>query len=151
MAGSINKVILIGNLGKDPEVRQTQTGVKVVSFSIATNEVWRDKSTGERKDRTEWHRVVVFNEHIAEVVEKYLKKGSKIYLEGQLQTRKWTDQQGVERYTTEVMIPRFRGELTMLGSNTESVEQENFLAPTPAQQTRQNKDTNLPVDDDIPF
>jgi single-strand DNA-binding protein len=116
MAGSVNKVTLIGNLGKDPEVRFSQDGAKIVSIALATSESWKDKVTGERKDKTEWHRVVVFNEKIAEIAERYLKKGSKVYLEGQLQTRKWTDQSGQERYTTEVVIPRFRGELTLLDS-----------------------------------
>lgn len=116
MASSVNKVILIGNLGKDPEVRNSPEGGKIVTFSIATSESWKDKATGERKDKTEWHRVVVFNEKIGEVAERYLRKGSKVYLEGQLQTRKWTDQQGVERYMTETVIGRFRGELTLLDS-----------------------------------
>lgn len=114
MAGSVNKVILVGNLGRDPEVRSTQDGTKIASFSVATSETWKDKQTGERKDRTEWHRVAVFNERLTEVVEKYLRKGSKVYVEGSLQTRKWTDTNNVERYTTEVVISRFRGELTML-------------------------------------
>lgn len=114
MAGSINKVILIGNLGKDPEIRNTQDGTKIASFSVATSENWKDKQTGERKDRTEWHRVAIFNERLAEIAEKYLRKGSKVYVEGSLQTRKWTDTNNVERYTTEVVISRFRGELTML-------------------------------------
>ena len=114
MAGSINKVILVGNLGQDPDVRSMQDGGKVVNFSVATSESWKDKATGERRDKTEWHRVVIFNEHLGTVAENYLRKGSKVYLEGQLQTRKWVDQQGVEKYTTEVVIPRFRGELTML-------------------------------------
>jgi single-strand DNA-binding protein len=114
MAGSVNKVILVGNLGRDPEVRSTQDGTKVANLSVATSENWRDKNSGERRERTEWHRVVIFNERLAEVAEKYLKKGSKVYLEGQLQTRKWTDQSGQERYTTEVVLQRFRGELTML-------------------------------------
>jgi len=114
MAGSVNKVILIGNLGRDPEVRQTQDGNPVVNMSVATSETWRDKASGERRERTEWHRVVIFNERLAEVAEKYLRKGSKVYLEGQLQTRKWTDQSGQEKYTTEVVLARFRGELTML-------------------------------------
>jgi len=114
MAGSVNKVILVGNLGRDPEVRSTQDGTKIASFSIATSETWKDKQTGERKDRTEWHRIAVFNERLTEVVEKYLRKGSKVYIEGSLQTRKWTDTNNVERYTTEVVISRFRGELTML-------------------------------------
>jgi len=116
MAGSVNKVILVGNLGRDPEVRSTQDGTKVANLSLATSETWRDRNTGERRERTEWHRVVIFNERLAEVAEKYLRKGSKIYVEGQLQTRKWTDQNGQERYTTEVVLQRFRGELTMLDS-----------------------------------
>ena len=114
MAGSVNKVTLIGNLGRDPEIRSLQDGNKVANLSVATSESWRDKSSGERREKTEWHRVVIFNERIIDVVEKYLKKGAKIYLEGALQTRKWTDQSGVEKYTTEVVLQRFRGELTML-------------------------------------
>lgn len=114
MSSSVNKVILIGNLGRDPEVRHSNDGNKIVNLSIATSEAWKDKATGERRDRTEWHRVVIFNPNLAEVAEKYLQKGSKVYLEGQLQTRKWTDQEGHERYTTEVVLSRFRGELTLL-------------------------------------
>jgi len=114
MAGSVNKVILVGNLGKDPETRRMQSGDPVVNLSVATSETWRDKSSGERKEKTEWHRVVIFNKNLAEVAEKYLRKGSKVYVEGSLQTRKWTDQSGQERYTTEVVIGRFKGELTML-------------------------------------
>ena len=114
MAGSVNKVILVGNLGKDPEVRNAQNGGKIVTFTLATSETWNDKASGERKEKTEWHRVVVFNERIADVAEKYLRKGKKVYVEGSLTTRKWTDQSGVEKYTTEVVIDRFRGELTML-------------------------------------
>jgi single-strand DNA-binding protein len=114
MAGSVNKVILVGNLGRDPEIRSTQDGTKIASFSIATSESWKDKQSGERKERTEWHRIAVFNERLTEIVEKYLRKGSKVYVEGSLQTRKWTDTNNVERYTTEVVISRFRGELTML-------------------------------------
>jgi single-strand DNA-binding protein len=116
MAGSVNKVILIGNLGRDPEVRNSSDGAKIVSLSVATSESWKDKNTGERKDRTEWHRVVIFNERLAEISEKYLRKGSKIYVEGQLQTRKWTDNNGVDKYTTEVVVPRFRGEITLMDS-----------------------------------
>jgi single-strand DNA-binding protein len=116
MAGSVNKVILIGNLGRDPEFRSTQDGQRIATFSLATSENWRDKSSGERRERTEWHRIVVFNERLVEVIEKYVKKGSKLYLEGSLQTRKWTDQGGQERYTTEVVLQRFRGELVMLDS-----------------------------------
>ena len=114
MAGSVNKVILIGNLGRDPEVRTMQNGNRVVNLSVATSETWKDRTSGERKERTEWHRVVIFNDRLVDVAEKYLKKGSKVYLEGQLQTRKWTDQSGQERYTTEVVLQQFRGELTML-------------------------------------
>jgi single-strand DNA-binding protein len=114
MAGSVNKVILVGNLGKDPEVRSTQDGTKIVNLTLATSETWNDKASGERKEKTEWHRVVIFNDRVADVAERYLKKGAKIYVEGSLQTRKWTDQSGQERYTTEVVIGRFKGELTML-------------------------------------
>jgi single-strand DNA-binding protein len=115
MAGSVNKVILVGNLGRDPEVRQTQDGTKIVHLSIATSERWRDRSSGENRERTEWHRVVIFNDRLGEIAEKYLSKGRTVYLEGQLQTRKWTDQSGQEKYTTEVVLQRFRGELTLLG------------------------------------
>jgi single-strand DNA-binding protein len=114
MAGSVNKVILVGNLGKDPETRTMQNGGKVVSFSMATSETWNDKASGERKEKTQWHRIAIFNERIGEVAEKYLKKGMKIYLEGQLESRKYTDKDGQERETTEVVLQRFRGELTML-------------------------------------
>ena len=114
MAGSVNKVILVGNLGRDPEVRSMQDGRSMVNMSVATSDTWRDRQSGERKERTEWHRVVIFNEKLAEVAQKYVRKGSKIYVEGQLSTRKWTDQSGQERYTTEVVIPRFGGALTML-------------------------------------
>ena len=120
MAGSVNKVILVGNLGRDPEVRNTQDGRKVVNLSLATSESWRDRQSGERKERTEWHRVVIFNENLAEVAEKYLKKGAKIFIEGQLQTRKWTDQSGAEKYTTEIVLQRYRGELTMLDGRGDS-------------------------------
>jgi single-strand DNA-binding protein len=115
MAGSVNKVILVGNLGKDPEVRHTQDGKPIVNFSLATTESWRDKASGERKEKTEWHRVVIFNEAIAKVAEQYLKKGSSVYVEGQLQTRKWTDKDGAEKYSTEIVLQQYRGELTMLG------------------------------------
>ena len=116
MAGSVNKVILVGNLGKDPEIRSTNDGTKVASLTVATSENWKDRATGERKERTEWHRVVIFNDRLVEVAERYLKKGAKVYLEGALQTRKWTDNSGQERYTTEVVLQKFRGELTMLDS-----------------------------------
>jgi len=116
MAGSVNKVILVGNLGRDPEIRFTQSGQKIANMSVATSEQWRDKQTGERREKTEWHRVVVFDERLADIVEKYVKKGSKVYLEGSLQTRKWTGNDGVEKYTTEVVLQRFSGVLTMLDS-----------------------------------
>jgi single-strand DNA-binding protein len=114
MAGSVNKVILVGNLGKDPETRRLNSGDPVVNLRIATSESWKDKASGERKEKTEWHNVVIFNENLARVAEQYLRKGSKVYVEGQLQTRKWTDQSGQEKYTTEVVLQRFRGELTIL-------------------------------------
>ncbi len=119
MAGSVNKVILVGNLGKDPEVRRMQSGDPIVNLSLATSETWRDKASGERKEKTEWHRVVIFNKNLAEVAEKYLRKGSKVYVEGSLQTRKWTDKDGQEKYSTEVVLQNFRGELTMLDSKGE--------------------------------
>jgi len=119
MAGSVNKVILVGNLGRDPEVRSMQSGDKVCNLSVATSERWKDRNSGEMQEKTEWHRVVVFDQKLAEVAEKYLKKGSKVFLEGQLQTRKWTDNSGVEKYTTEVVLQRFRGELVMLDSRGE--------------------------------
>ena len=114
MAGSVNKVILVGNLGKDPEIRRTQDGRPIANLSVATSETWRDRATGERKEKTEWHRVVIFNEGLAKVAEQYLKKGAKVYVEGQLQTRKWTDKSGAEKYTTEVVLQGFNSNLTML-------------------------------------
>jgi single-strand DNA-binding protein len=114
MAGSVNKVILVGNLGRDPEIRTLGSGDKVANLRIATSETWRDRSSGERKEKTEWHQVVIFNENLVKVAENYLRKGAKVYVEGSLQTRKWTDQQGVEKYSTEVVLQKFRGELTML-------------------------------------
>ena len=114
MAGSVNKVILIGNLGADPEIKRTQDGRPIANLRIATSDSWRDKNTGERKEKTEWHRVVIFNEGLCKVAEQYLKKGAKVYIEGQLQTRKWTDKDGAEKYSTEVVLQNFRGELTML-------------------------------------
>jgi single-strand DNA-binding protein len=118
MAG-VNKVILVGNLGKDPETRRMPSGDPMVTFSIATSETWRDKASGERKEKTEWHRIVIFNKNLADVAEKYLRKGSKVYIEGQLQTRKWTDKDGQEKYSTEVVLQNFRGELQMLDSRGE--------------------------------
>ncbi len=119
MAGSLNKVMLIGNVGKDPEIRTAQDGSKLATFTLATSETWRDKQSGERKDRTEWHRVVIFNDKLADIAERYVKKGSRIFIEGQLQTRKWTDQSNVEKYTTEIVISRFKGELTLLDTKSE--------------------------------
>jgi single-strand DNA-binding protein len=116
MSGSVNKVILVGNLGRDPEIRSMQNGGKVCNLSVATSERWRDRTSGEQQERTEWHRVVIFDDRIVDVAERYLKKGAKVYLEGELQTRKWQDQSGQERYTTEVVLRRFRGQLTMLDS-----------------------------------
>jgi single-strand DNA-binding protein len=119
MAGSVNKVILIGNLGRDPEVRSMQNGGRVANLSVATSETWKDRQSGERREKTEWHRVVIFDDNLVDIAEKYLRKGSKVYLEGQLQTRKWTDQSGQDRYTTEVVLQRFRSTLTMLDSRGE--------------------------------
>jgi len=153
MAGSVNKVILVGNLGRDPEVRTMQDGNPVVNLSVATSENWRDKNSGERREKTEWHRVVIFNERLADVAQKYLRKGSKVYIEGQLQTRKWTDQSGVEKYTTEVVLQRFRGELTMLDGRSEgggaydsgAESGRDFGAPGPA------PSGGADIDDEIPF
>ena len=155
MAGSVNKVILVGNLGRDPEVRSTQDGLKIVNLSLATSESWRDKNSGERREKTEWHRVVIFNERLAEVAEKFLKKGSKIYVEGSLQTRKWTDQSGQERYSTEVVLQRFRGELTMLdgkggGGGAGGVGDPGDSFPEPAGAGRGGP-SGGDLDDDIPF
>ncbi len=119
MAGSVNKVILVGNLGRDPEIRSMQNGGKVANLSVATSETWRDRQSGERREKTEWHRVVIFNENLLDVAEKYLHKGSKVYIEGQLQTRKWQDQSGQDKYSTEVVLQRFRGELQMLDARGE--------------------------------
>ncbi len=119
MAGSVNKVILVGNLGRDPEVRNMQSGDPIVHLNLATSESWKDKNSGERREKTEWHRVVIFNENLGRIAQQYLRKGSKVYIEGALQTRKWQDQSGVEKYTTEVVLQRFRGELTMLDSRAD--------------------------------
>ena len=149
MAGSVNKVILVGNLGRDPEVRTMQNGGKVCNLSVATSERWRDRNSGEMQERTEWHRVVIFDEKLVDVAEKYLQKGRKVFLEGQLQTRKWTGQDGAERYTTEVVIQRFRGGLTLLGGRGDS--------PPPAEPAGQPATgTDAPagepgLDDEIPF
>ncbi len=169
MAGSVNKVILVGNIGKDPEIRSTQAGGKIANLTLATSETWNDKGTGERKEKTEWHRVVVFNDRLVDVVERFVKKGRKLYVEGSLQTRKWTDQSGQEKYTTEVVVDRFRGDITLLDSNRGGDEGgmggEGGYAPRQPATARQparsgggaggapswepNRSSDL--DDDIPF
>ena len=163
MAGSVNKVVLIGNLGRDPEVRRLTSGDPVVNLSIATSESWRDKASGERKEKTEWHRVVIFNENLAKVAEQYLRKGSKVYLEGQLQTRKYTDKDGSEKYSTEIVLQRFRGELCLLDSRGGSGggggygddygDSGDFGSPAPRQQQRPAPATSFDtdLDDDVPF
>lgn len=150
MAGSVNKVILVGNLGRDPEVRRTQNNDAIVNFSLATSETWRDKQTGERRERTEWHRVVIFNENLAKVAENYLRKGSKVYLEGQLQTRKYTDKDGAEKYSTEVVLSRFRGELVMLDSrgDREGAPARNGAGVSAEQPASFERNE---MDDEIPF
>lgn len=152
MAGSINKAILIGNVGKDPEVRKMASGDSVVSFSLATSETWKDKATGERKERSEWHNVVIFNEGIGKVAEAYVKKGSKVYVEGQVQTREFTDKDGNQRKTTEIVLQRFRGELTLLDSPRGETSSQAPREPerSPGQRARQTSHRDLP-DDDIPF
>ena len=133
MAGSVNKVIIVGNLGKDPEVRTLNSGDRVANLRIATSETWRDKSSGERKEKTEWHQVVIFNDNLVKVAEQYLKKGSTVYIEGALQTRKWTDGQGVEKYSTEIVLQKFRGELTMLGGRNQGGDaDEGYSGGSPA-------------------
>jgi len=159
MAGSVNKVILVGNLGRDPEVRFSQDGKKIVNMSLATSESWTDRNSGERREKTEWHRVVIFDDRIADVAEKYLNKGSKVYLEGQLQTRKWTGNDGVEKYTTEVVLQRFRSELTMLDSRSGGGGgggdygggggEPDYAAPEPAGGPGGSMGDDL--DDEIPF
>jgi single-strand DNA-binding protein len=162
MAGSVNKVILIGNLGKDPEVRAMGSGDKVVSFSLATSETWRDKSSGERKEKTEWHRVVIFNEQLGKVAEQYLKKGSTVYVEGSLQTRKWTDNAGVEKFSTEIVLQKFRGELTMLGGRGDGASggmggggggERSYGGGAPARSSGGGgrSDFEADLDDEIPF
>lgn len=149
MAGSVNKVILIGNVGRDPEIRSTSGGSRVVNLSIATSESWKDKSSGERKEKTEWHRVTVFNERLVDVVERYVKKGAKLYIEGALQTRKWTDKDGAEKYSTEIVLQNFRGEITMLGGGGRG-DDGDVQEPAPRRQTQ----AALPAvddDSDIPF
>ena len=152
MAGSVNKVILIGNLGADPEVRRLNSGDPVVNLRIATSESWRDKQSGERREKTEWHQVVIFNDGLAKVAEQYLRKGMKVYLEGQLQTRKWQDQQGQDRYSTEVVLQKFRGELQMLDSRSEGDRQGS--QPVQRQQSYADQSGGSyanDLDDSIPF
>jgi single-strand DNA-binding protein len=164
VVGSVNKVILVGNLGKDPEVRSMQSGDRVASFPIATSERWKDKATGERKEKTEWHKVAIFDERLVEIAEKYLRKGSKVYLEGQLQTRKWTDQNGQERYTTEIVLQRFRGDLTLLDTRSDGESDDargmavgqDFSSSISTQKGIPNtkmtsKSSKNDLDDDIPF
>jgi len=160
MAGSVNKVIIIGNLGKDPEVRSTQSGSTIVTLAVATSESWKDRNSGERREKTEWHRVVVFNEGLAKIAERYLKKGSKVYLEGQLETRKWTDQNGQEKYTTEIVLKNYNGVMTMLdtrgaggdtgggyGNNADFRNGSN----TRVEHQPSGSDSYADMDDDIPF
>lgn len=158
MAGSVNKVILIGNLGKDPETRRLPSGDPVVNLRVATTETWRDKQSGERKERTEWHSVAIFNENLAKIAEQYLRKGSKVYIEGQLQTRKWQDQSGADRYTTEVVLQKFRGELTLLdskgGGESRSYEDDGgFTSKAGAKRAGDGprENFNQDLDDEIPF
>tara|TARA_R110000823_G_scaffold306785_2_gene429272 strand:+ start:5976 stop:6443 length:468 start_codon:yes stop_codon:yes gene_type:complete len=153
MSGSVNKVILVGNLGREPEIRHMQSGDKVVNLAIATSERWSDKQSGEREEKTEWHRVVVFDQNIADVAEKYLKKGDKVYIEGQLQTRKWTDQSGQEKYSTEVVLQRFRGTLTMLSGRSEegAGRAKPASPPRTARLTKPPAADPMDLDDDIPF
>lgn len=160
MAGSVNKVILVGNLGADPDVRSLPSGGKVVNLSVATSENWRDKNTGERREKTEWHRVVIFGEGLARVAEQYLKKGSKVYLEGQLQTRKWQDQSGQDKYSTEVVLQGFNSNLTMLDGRGDSGGEGGFSGPSGGSRSS-GGDSQRPAaapafesggnDDDIPF
>ena len=156
MSGSVNKAILMGNLGADPEIRRTQDGRAIVNLRLATSETWRDKATGERRERTEWHRVVIFNENLAKVAEQYLKKGSKVYVEGALQTRKWNDQQGQERYSTEVVLQGFNSQLVMLDraqtGDTTAVgslasDRGGWVQPAPSQTRPANQEFN----DEVPF
>jgi len=149
MAGSVNKVTLVGNLGRDPEVRSTQDGGTIVQLSLATSESWKDKSSGERKEKTEWHRVVIFNEALGKVAEQYLRKGSTVYLEGQLQTRKWADKDGVDKYTTEIVLQRYRGELTMLGNKADAAV-ESYQPPA-LKKLDDGPIDDGDLDDEIPF
>lgn len=151
MAGSINKVILVGNVGQEPQVRTMQSGQKVVSFSLATSDRWRDRATGEQKEQTEWHRVVIFNPNLAEVAERMLQKGTKLYLEGSLRTRKWQNQQGADVFTTEVVLNPFAGQMVIL-SGAKSLDSQNVGGDTSAPATAQREEVQTtPLDDEIPF
>ncbi|HVI33021.1 single-stranded DNA-binding protein [Phenylobacterium sp.] len=160
MAGSVNKVILVGNLGADPEIRSLNSGDRVANLRVATSETWRDRSSGERKEKTEWHRVVIFNDNLVKVAEQYLRKGSKVYIEGSLQTRKWQDQSGQEKFSTEVVLQKFRGELTMLdgrgegggaGDRDEGGYSGGFSSGPRAQSSGPREDFSADLDDEIPF
>jgi single-strand DNA-binding protein len=158
MAGSLNKVLLIGNLGKDPEIREFPNGGKVCNFPLATSEAWKDNNTGERQTKTSWHNIAIFNERLAEIAEQYLRKGSQIYIEGQLETRKWQDQAGNDKYTTEVVLKRFRGELTMLGGKNDELSGQissgNFNSTEGFQSTTKQQADSIKsdeLDDEIPF
>ena len=159
MAGSVNKVILIGNLGADPEIRSLGSGDRVANLRVATSETWRDRNSGELKEKTEWHRVVVFNENIVKVCENYLRKGSKVYVEGAIQTRKWADQSGVEKFSTEIVLQKFRGELTMLDGRGEGAGEGDAggysggfsSGPRAAQSSAPREDFSADLDDEIPF
>jgi len=157
MAGSVNKVILVGNLGADPEIRTLNSGDRVANLRLATSETWRDRGSGERRERTEWHRVVIFNDNLVKVAEQYLRKGSKVYLEGALQTRKWTDQSGQEKFSTEVVLQKFRGELTMLDGRGGDAEQGSYangggFSSGPRQQSSAPREEfSHDLDDEIPF
>lgn len=150
MSGSLNRATLIGNLGADPEIRSTQDGRKIVNLRIATSESWRDKNTGERKEKTEWHRVVIFNEALAKVAEQYLRKGSKVYLEGKIQTRDWTDAKGEKKYATEIVLQEFNGTLTMLDGKADATETTRGTAYGAAPQTRPAH-TDYSDEGDVPF
>jgi len=150
MSGHLNKATLIGNLGRDPEVRTLNDGSPVVNLAVATSETWRDKNTGDRRERTEWHRVVIFNEHLVKVAQNYLKKGSKVYIEGQIQTRKWQGQDGQDKYTTEIVLQRFRGELQMLDSKSGGSSGAHSYAEASGGQAAQGPDPD-DLDDEIPF
>ena len=157
MAGSVNKVILVGNLGADPEIRTLNSGDRVANLRVATSETWRDRGSGERRERTEWHRVVIFNDNLVKVAENYLRKGSKVYIEGALQTRKWSDQSGQEKYSTEVVLQKFRGELTMLDGRGDAEREEGggyaggFSSGPRAGGSGPREDFSAELDDEIPF